>query len=96
VRALQAHTSAVLGRDDDVRKYTAMMLQLVKDRRHELSPNEPRPAIRALSAWLQAQEAEESGDPRATEHYRQATEIVESDPKANASLRWVIEQHGKR
>lgn len=96
VRALQAHTSAALGRDDDVRKYTAMMLQLVKDRRHELSSIEPRPVIQALSAWLQAQEADEIGDPRAAEHYRQAAEIVESDPKANASLRWVIEQRGKR
>jgi tetratricopeptide (TPR) repeat protein len=95
VRALQARTSAALGRDDDARRYTGMMLQLLKDRREDLLPNDPRPVVQALAAWLGAQEADERGDPSAAEQHRHAADAIERDPKANAALKWVLAQRGR-
>lgn len=95
VRALQARTSAALGRDEESRRYAGMMLQLLKDRREDLLPNDPRPVVQALSAWLSAQEADERGDPGAAELHRQAADAIERDPKANAALKWVLAQRGR-
>jgi tetratricopeptide (TPR) repeat protein len=95
VRALQARTSASLGRDEDARRYAAMMRQLLKDRREDLLLTDQRPTIRALAAWLQGQEADEVGDASADGHYHRALETLARDPKANAALRWVLEQRGR-
>ncbi|MBX3065667.1 MAG: tetratricopeptide repeat protein [Anaerolineae bacterium] len=98
IRAMQARTAAALGRDEESKRYLSMLTQLLKDRRAELKDSDSRPAIQALTAWLQGQEAEEKGEgtlAQRRDHYRRAQEILSNDPKANAGLVWMVGQKVK-
>jgi tetratricopeptide (TPR) repeat protein len=96
IRALQAQTSAALGRPGESEDYLERLIVLLKERRAELKVDDPRPPLRAMALLLQAVDADENGsEADADVAYRQAFETASSDPKANASLVWAIRQMGE-
>ncbi len=93
VRAIQAQTSAALGRWEDSEKYLDQMLGLLKKRRNEVKLDDPRSIMRALAMLVQAQAYEEAQNVEAAQTaYQHALSIAEHDAKNEAAFVWVIRQ----
>ncbi len=93
VRALQAQTCAALGRHEASEKHLAQLLQLLEDRRSEVTLDDPRSVMRALAMLLQAHDNEQIGRADAAQQaYRHALDIAEHDSKTDVALVWAIRQ----
>ncbi|MEP7285042.1 MAG: tetratricopeptide repeat protein [Chloroflexota bacterium] len=97
VRALQAQTSAALGRATESNQYLDQLMVLLTQRRDEVSPDDPQVVVRAFALLLQAQEAENASDLNvAQQTYSVALDTVQQDAKPDSALVWVIEQKAAR
>ncbi|MCC7450019.1 MAG: tetratricopeptide repeat protein [Anaerolineae bacterium] len=93
VRAIQAQTSAALGRWEDSDKYLDQMLGLLRKRRSEVKLDDPRSIMRALAMLLQAQDYEEAQNVEAAANaYQHALSIAEHDAKSEIAFVWAIRQ----
>jgi hypothetical protein len=93
VRAIQAQTSAALGRWEDSDKYLDQMLGLLRKRRSEVKLDDPRSIMRALAMLLQAQDYEEAQNIEAAANaYQHALSIAEHDAKNEVAFVWAIRQ----
>ncbi|HRE49406.1 MAG TPA: tetratricopeptide repeat protein [Aggregatilineales bacterium] len=86
VRALQAQTSADLGRADDAVKFLTLFNEVLAARRAELARLDDDPTVRALRALLAAADAPEMRG----EHIAAAAAALDGQPKTNPALRWVV------
>jgi tetratricopeptide (TPR) repeat protein len=97
VRALQAQTCAALGRWDESAQYLDQLLQLLKRRRNEVRPDDPRSIMRAFAVLLQGQDSEDAGRiDSALNAYSHALEMAEHDAKSDPELAWAIRQKVER
>ena len=93
VRALQAQTSAALGRMEETDHYLNRLIQLLNGRRSELTLDDPRPIIQALTLLVHGHEYEENQDYAAAhDAYQKALTLAEGDSKNDAALAWAIRQ----
>ncbi len=97
VRALQAQTSAALGRWEDSDGYLEQLMQLLKENRSKIQANDPQAVIRALAMLLQGLEHEEAQRyDVALATYKNALEMAERDFKSDSALIWVIRRKAGR
>lgn len=97
VRALQAQTSAALGRIEESDNYLDQLMGLLKRRRNEVQPDDPRSVMRAMAMLVQGQEYEDAQRmEQAAKAYRYALETAEHDAKSDSALVWAIRQKAGR